>query len=93
MGANHPNNMSTLKKQWKKKYPADNGFYICWICKQPVADDKVSVDHVLPVADYPEYAKELSNMRPAHQWCNEERHAKSLEKFRKRKVIGIYKWR
>lgn len=61
------------QKEWKLKNPPIDGYYICWICNQTVSAGKVTVDHVATVEMYPEYATELSNMKPAHEWCNQVR--------------------
>ena len=49
----------------------------CALCEQPIdyslkyPDPKsFVVDHILPVAHYPELADELSNKQPAHNDCN-----------------------
>lgn len=81
MSKNLPNNFSTIKKKWKEKNkPDEHGYYICWICKQKVHTSKVSLDHVWPVAQYPEYARELSNLEPSHVFCNQQRGGSNLLK-------------
>lgn len=63
-----------LRKKWIANNPPDeNGNYECWLCKQPVHIDKVTIDHVAPVHLYPEYAKNLSNLKPSHEFCNQQR--------------------
>lgn len=81
------NDMKRLKDKWRKKNPPVDGAYTCWRCKNPVAEDKVSLDHVLTVEEYPEYAKELSNLKPAHVFCNQERAHSVLKTLRGRKVL------
>lgn len=74
MSRNMPNTWSNVKKAWRKANPPDaEGFYICWICKHELHESKLTLDHVAPLEQYPEFAKELSNLRPAHAWCNQER--------------------
>lgn len=74
MGLNHPKNWTQIKTKWREKNPPNkDGYYTCWICGKPVHMDKVSFDHVAPVAQYPEYAKDLSNIKPSHGFCNEQR--------------------
>lgn len=91
MSRNVPNNWGQTKKAWKKKNPPDkDGNYQCWLCPHKVSADKVTLDHVAPLEQYPEYGKELSNLRPAHAWCNEERargNHNSLTVLRNRKIL------
>ena len=49
----------------------------CWICGKPInyaapAHDPWSwePDHVLPVSTHPEYAEDITNIRPSHARCN-----------------------
>jgi 5-methylcytosine-specific restriction endonuclease McrA len=90
MSLNTPKNFKIVKKQWLKANPPDrDGNYMCWICNRPVLADKVSLDHVAPVELYPEYAKELSNLRPSHEFCNQQRavpvHSKIVSRFGRHK--------
>ena len=39
----------------------------CWLCGKPGAD---TVDHVLPLSIYPELARHMCGLRPAHNSCN-----------------------
>jgi 5-methylcytosine-specific restriction endonuclease McrA len=80
--------MANLKKKWISKNPPDkDGNYTCWLCKQPVALENLSLDHVASVAEYPEYAFELSNLRPSHVFCNNERAFPTLQVLRGRKIL------
>lgn len=89
--------MNVFRKQWKKDNPPDkDGNYECWICKQPVTAEKMTIDHVAPVSQYPEYARDPSNIRPAHRFCNEQRSvtplARTIRRFgkgRRRKLTGL----
>jgi 5-methylcytosine-specific restriction endonuclease McrA len=45
---------------------------VCWLCSRPGAD---TVDHILPLALYPELAHDMSNLRPAHKSCNSRKGA------------------
>lgn len=81
---------TSVKRKWLEKNPPDkNGNYECWLCHNPVPANKVSLDHVASVELYPEYAKELSNLRPTHEFCNQERAYSKLKQLRGRKVLGI----
>jgi 5-methylcytosine-specific restriction endonuclease McrA len=81
-----------VRKKWRGKNPPDeNGYYTCAICKKPVHEDKLSLDHIAPAALYPEYAKELSNLRPTHTFCNQEREFSNLKYLKGRKILGISK--
>ena len=63
-----------LRKRWIEKNPPDeNGYYECWICKWPVHVSKMTIDHILSAREYPEYRTDHSNLRPAHDWCNNQR--------------------
>lgn len=91
MSSNLPKFWSKIKKRWKAQNPPDaDGNYICWLCTKPVSAELMTLDHVAPLEQYPEYAKELSNLRPAHRWCNEERargNHGTLTTLRGRKVL------
>lgn len=90
--ARHIKNWHIVKKRWKKKNPPDkDGNYVCWLCEQKVSAETVTLDHVLTVEMYPEYAKELSNLRPAHRWCNEQRAFDELKVLKGRGLLGINK--
>lgn len=65
--------MRSAKKKWREANKPVDGFYICWLCEQPVAEDKVSLDHVAPLHLYPEYATNISNLKPSHKHCNQQR--------------------
>ena len=45
---------------------------VCWLCGKPGAD---TVDHVLPLSQFPELAHDLGNLRPAHKSCNSKKGA------------------
>lgn len=88
MSANLPINWGYYKKKWKKQNPPDkDGNYQCWLCPRKVHKSIVTIDHVAPLELYPEYAKEMSNLRPAHRWCNEERASNRLTTLRRRGVL------
>lgn len=76
------------KKKWHTANPAVNGEYICWRCNSPVSAELVTLDHIADWALYPEYRYELSNLKPAHQFCNNEKHANQLQRLRNRKILG-----
>lgn len=79
MSKNLPSNWSSIKKKWKQKNePNDEGYYVCWVCKQPVHLSTMTLDHVFPLAQYPEYAAELSNLEPSHEFCNQHRGGSGL---------------
>lgn len=79
--------MRTAKKKWREANKPVDGFYICWLCKQPVHEDKVTLDHVAPLHLYPEYATDISNLRPSHEHCNQQRgqpaHVRLVKRFGK----------
>lgn len=83
----HPTKWATTRKNWFIKYPDINGMYVCWICKQEVSKDTVSLDHVMSVDKWPEYAFNLTNLRPSHTFCNQERDQSTLTKLRSRKIL------
>lgn len=81
MSKNLPSNWSSIKRQWKKINPPDiQGYYICWICNIKVHISKLTLDHVLPLETYPEYGADLTNLRPAHEFCNQHRGGNNLLK-------------
>lgn len=66
-----------FKRKWiELNPPNEQGFYECWLCHKPVHISTFTMDHVLSQAEYPEYAREMSNIRPAHGFCNEQRGQK-----------------
>ncbi len=75
------------KIKWFAVNPPIEGYYLCWLCNQLMKPEKVTLDHVADWATYPEYRYELSNLRPAHQFCNNERTSKQLDKLRARRVL------
>ena len=78
-----------VRKKWLAKNPPDkDGNYICALCKHPVHESIVSLDHIASVELYPEYAKELSNLQPTHTFCNQERAFSTLKMYRGRKILG-----
>lgn len=81
-----------VRKKWFARNPPDeNGNYECAICHHPVHKDHVSLDHIATVELYPEYAKELSNLRPTHEFCNQERAYSKVKQLRGRRILGINK--
>ena len=44
----------------------------CWLCGKPGAD---TVDHILPLSQFPELAHDITNLRPAHRSCNSSKGA------------------
>lgn len=68
MSKNLPANWTYYKKKWKRLNPPDaDGNYQCWLCPQQVHKDVMTLDHVASLELYPEYATELSNLKPAHR--------------------------
>ena len=45
---------------------------VCWLCGKPGAD---TVDHLLPLSQFPELAHDIGNLRPAHKTCNSKKGA------------------
>ena len=52
----------------------------CWICGKPINyaapagdPDAWEPDHYLTVADHPEFANDITNIRPSHSVCNRRR--------------------
>lgn len=48
----------------------EHASYICWLCNKTVSRQDVTVDHIKSVKEWPEFAFEPSNLRPAHKYCN-----------------------
>lgn len=55
------------------------GSDVCWLCGAHGAD---TVDHILPISQYPELAHDLSNLRPAHRSCNSSKGAGTVMRAR-----------
>lgn len=51
----------------------------CWLCELPVEGERVSGDHVVPVAYGGTNA--LENLRPAHTYCNRQRGEYDVASF------------
>lgn len=67
----------------------------CWICGKPINyaakpgnADAYEPDHYLTVAQYPEFANDIANLRPAHSRCNRSRGAKDRADARWREELG-----
>ncbi len=52
----------------------------CWICGRPINyaapstdPDGWQPDHVLTVHDFPQYALDITNVKPSHARCNNQR--------------------
>lgn len=54
--------------------------WICHLCRKPVAEADLSLDHVIPVNHGG--SNELSNAAIAHFKCNVSRQDRSIEEFR-----------
>jgi 5-methylcytosine-specific restriction endonuclease McrA len=48
---------------------------VCWLCGLPGAN---TVDHVLPLSQFPELAHDRSNLAPAHHRCNSSKGASTM---------------
>lgn len=60
-----------FRKQWFRDHPSFDGYYICGICRQPIPEDEVVLDHIQPRSYRPDLRFEPSNIQPAHQSCNQ----------------------
>jgi hypothetical protein len=64
------------KTRWRKLNPPDeNGEYVCAICLKVLLADKLSLDHILRVEDFPQFKHQLWNLQPTHVKCNTKRDA------------------
>lgn len=61
------NSNSYRRSQLRKKILPKGGKVLCWICREPGADQ---LDHKLPRSKYPELTWDESNIAPAHAECN-----------------------
>jgi len=62
------------KQAWKRLNPPDkDGYYECAICHTKVHISKVSIDHIIPWSLYPQLRYDLTNLQPAHTFCNQEK--------------------
>lgn len=65
----------------RKRAAAGGATITCWLCNQPVDmtltdplnDGHFEVDHLYPLADYPEHAADPGNFRDSHRGCNRQR--------------------
>jgi 5-methylcytosine-specific restriction endonuclease McrA len=56
-------------REWKKKQYQEQQ-QSCAICKEAISLRNAQVDHIKPIADYPELSTEPSNLRLTCQHCN-----------------------
>ncbi len=83
------NRSSRWKKTRERAYRRDKDRgEVCHICGQPIDYDRglsgkeydpesYEPDHLLPVALYPEFENDLSNVAAAHSRCNRSRKDKA----------------
>lgn len=57
----------------------------CWICGGRIdyaapagTPDAWEPDHFLPVSKHPEFANDITNVRPSHSSCNRSRHDRAV---------------
>ena len=70
MRTNYDGRSSHRWKQLRRQILASSD--VCWLCGKPGAD---TVDHVLPLSQFPELAHDIGNLRPAHKSCNSSKGA------------------
>lgn len=67
----------STRKYWIKNNPPDHaGYYTCGICHQSVHIDEVTIDHKIPRSHAPHLRYEMSNLQPAHWFCNTQKGSK-----------------
>lgn len=64
------------KRTINKWYKVNGTQHICWLCGLPLSKDEITFDHIAGQKEWPEYAFEQSNLRPAHLYCNQQRGRK-----------------
>lgn len=81
----------TVRKQAFERDLAANA--PCWICGKPIdytaqsGPDSWQPDHVLTVHDFPQYALDVTNLKPSHARCNNQRgQADKAERKRSREL-------
>lgn len=75
------------RKRWITENPPDEyGNYVCVYCLCLVNIERLSLDHILRVADFPQFAFTLSNLQPMHNKCNSRRDRLMMDpRFLKRR--------
>jgi 5-methylcytosine-specific restriction endonuclease McrA len=68
--AKHDGRSSQAWKRMRRQILEAND--VCWLCGKPGAN---TIDHVLPLSQFPELAHDLGNLRPAHKTCNSSKGA------------------
>lgn len=68
-----------VRAEWFKENPADDGFYICYICGDRLTPKETTLDHIKPRSLFPELRFELSNLAPCCYRCNREKGSKVLD--------------
>lgn len=61
------------RKQWFAANPAE--VYVCALCGQPIIDEPVSLDHIIPVNKGGNW-RDISNLQPSHHLCNIKKGSK-----------------
>ena len=67
---------SNVRKRWITQHPPDfhptiEGLgWTCTFCGGWIPEDKLSLDHILRVEDYPQFKYVQWNLRPMHGPCN-----------------------
>lgn len=51
----------------------DDGYVICGICKGKVVRDEATIDHIIPVSERPDLVRDITNLQPAHERCNNKK--------------------
>jgi len=73
---------SIARKHYLKHNPADkDGNRICGICKKPVHESEITIDHILPRTRRPDLIFTQSNLQPAHAKCNESKASTVDDEF------------
>lgn len=65
-----------LRAQFLSAQKRKNGCFTCYICKEPVLNADLSVDHHKPRSRFPEMALNMQNLRVVHSWCNSRKGSK-----------------
>lgn len=68
----------------------------CWICGRPInyaGDPRTDPwawqpDHYYPVRDFPELANDITNIRPSHARCNNERGQQEKAARKRARELG-----
>lgn len=72
------------RRKWLNDHPPNHqGYYVCYLCRQWVHKDEVTIDHVQGRGRTPKAAADSDeNLKPAHGLCNYKKGSSSVEEMK-----------